>query len=891
MSPTKKTPAKPVPIDSLEHDEGRTNIPTEELRDFVADDEREPGSKLYPRDPSLDPQLVWRGKDELDAEELSVPTVPIYIQETVQPQVIVENLRKTAEDDEPEPEMTLFDDIRTLDFEEMVDFYKHTDRWTNRLILGDSLLVMNSLAEKERLRGKVQTIYIDPPYGIKFGSNWQVSTRKRKVKDGKVEDATRQPEQIQAFRDTWELGIHSYLAYLRDRMQLCRELLTDTGSCFVQIGEENVHLVRSLMDEVFGAENFVSLITFVTTSGVSDSATVPSVSDYLIWYAKDGERVKVRPLFEPQQKELGRGNARWVLLPNGDYRGVSAAEKRGEKPLPEGAQLYAPDNLISQDPPKEPQPFEFEGKTYEPNQNSHWKANYPTGMERLASAGRIHIAKGSLRYRRFFDDFPYQQRGNLWSDTGTGNFTDDKVYVVQTNTKVIERCILMTSDPGDLIFDPTCGSGTTALCAEKHGRRWITTDTSRVSVALARTRLMAARLPAYLLADSKAGLKKEAELSGQSMPETEVRGDVRKGFVYRRVPHITLRSIANNPDLHQEMDEEELRDALARHVDQELLYDQPYENQRVVRVTGPFTVESLSPHRTLDDNPDIVSESEAGKDGHAPYVTTILENLKRAGVQNTVRGENLAFDTLDAVAGRYVHMRGTFTTKGGTTRSVAVSLGPEHGTVGSDLINEAAKEALKGAGADLLLVCAFSFDAHADEEAKEFAPSDGDDWAITAEERKLGRLPIMLVRMNPDLAMGDQLLKKTGSGNLFMVFGEPDVVIEKVGEDEIEVEIRGVDIYDPTTGVVRSSSTEDIACWFVDTDYDAASFCVRHAYFTGAGDPYKRLRKALRADIDKEAWESLYRTRSRPFPIPKSGRIAVKVINHYGDEVLKTYEV
>jgi adenine-specific DNA-methyltransferase len=883
--PGKKSKSQPVPVEALEHDERRLNIPTEELRDFVAADEETPAKMLYPRDPSLDPQLVWKGKDKQDAEDLAVPTVPIYIQETVRPQALIENLRATAAAGEQEPELTLFEDIRTLEFEEMVDFYNHPDRWSNRLILGDSLLVMNSLAEKEKLRGKVQTIYIDPPYGIKFKSNWQVSTRRRDVRDGKVEDATRQPEQIRAFRDTWELGIHSYLSYLRDRLSVSRELLADSGSCFVQIGDENMHLVRSLMDEVFGAENFVAVIAFSKTTGLEATEQIASRLDYLVWYAHDKAQLKYRPLFEkkdPQEAGFGR-----VELLDGTRRAATKEEREGT--LPEGARLFMADNLTKPGPGAK-YDVEFDGNTFD--SGSRWWGTPKESMERLIANNRTVVAGNTLRYVRYYDDFPLRAIGNLWDGIGGA---PNPVYVVQTNLEVVKRCLLMTSDPGDLVLDPTCGSGTTALCAEQYGRRWITIDTSRVSVALARTRLMTARLPAYLLVDSTEGRRKESELSAQPPATTEVRRSVRKGFVYRRIPHVTLRSIANNPDIREGMPREEIEAAIARHADQELLYDQPYENPKTVRVPGTFTVESLSPHRMLDHNPDLIAESEDGKEGAAPFATTILENLRKAGVQNTVRDEHLDFDMLEAFPGRFVHMRGDFTDKDGETRSIAVSLGPEHGTVGADQINEAAKEAMKGAGADLLLVCAFAFDAHAGEEAKEFAPdassNGGGDWAMAAEERQLGKLPVLLVRMNPDLAMGDELLKKTGSGNLFMVFGEPDVVIERVGDDEVDVEIRGVDIYDPTTGAIRSNSTDDIACWFIDTNYNAESFFVRHAYFTGADKPYERVQRALRADIDEEAWQSLYRTRSRPFPLPESGRIAVKVINHYGDEVLKTYEV
>ncbi len=887
MTPPRGKSKGPTPVDALHHDDKRANIPTDELRNFVAEQEGAPAKTLYPRDPSLDPQLVWKGKDEQDQSDLAVPTVPIYIQEKIHPRVVIENLRDTAAAGEPEPELTLFDDFNGIEFEQLVDFYQHEQNWSNRLILGDSLLVMNSLAEKESLKGKVQTIYFDPPYGIKFGSNWQVSTRKRDVRDGKVEDATRQPEQIRAFRDTWELGIHSYLAYLRDRLAVARELLTETGSLFVQMSDTNLHLARSVLDEVFGAENFVSQITFQTTSGFA-SNTLATLGDFLLWYAKDASCVKVRHLYERQATSPGEGNARWVLLPDGTYRGVRAAERRGETPLPEGARLYNPDNLISQGAASEPQPFEYQGKTYLPGTNAHWKANYPAGLQRLAVAGRIHVAKNSLRYRRFADDFPYQERGNIWTDTITGSFTEDKVYVVQTNTKVIERCLLLTTDPGDLVLDPTCGGGTTALVSERLGRRWITVDTSRVALALTRARLMGARLPSYVLKDSPEGQRLRAHLTAQPVEGSSTSRDVRQGFINQRLAHITLRSIANNPGLEVGMSATDIDTAIVGHADQEEFVDQPHEDPNAVRVVGPFTVESLSPHRVLGYEEQTITE-ENREDG-APFATTVLENLRKAGVQNTVKQEHLGFDWLEPFAGTWVHLRGEFTDADGTSRSVAVSIGPEHGTTGAEQVKEAAKEALKGTGVDLLLVCAFAFDSHAGEIAKEFQPDAGSGWAVAAEEKRIGKLPLLLVRMNPDLAMGDELLKKTGAGNLFMVFGEPDIAIERDG-DQIVVEVRGVDVYDPTTGQVRSSSVHDIACWMIDTNYNGESFFVRHAYFTGAEDPYKSLKRALKADIDEEAWASLYRTRSRPFDAPSTLRIAVKVINHYGDEVMKTYDV
>jgi adenine-specific DNA-methyltransferase len=434
----------------------------------------------------------------------------------------------------------------------------------------------------------------------------------------------------------------------------------------------------------------------------------------------------------------------------------------------------------------------------------------------------------------------------------------------------------MTTDPGDLVLDPTCGSGTTAYVAEQWGRRWITIDTSRVALALARTRLMAAKFPYYLLADSPEGIKKESELTGRMPPDYKTQGDIKKGFVYKRVPHITLKSIANNPDIKEGMTREEIDAAIARHAETEILYDQPYEDNQRIRVTGPFTVESLSPHRVVAvDEERPAAETEAQREaGVGQFETMILDNLKKAGVQNTVKNERLKFDRLDPYAGEWLHAEGEYTEKDGTTKRVAVCIGPEHGTVGPELVKEAAKEAVKGMGFDLLVICGFAFDPHVSEEAKRY-----------------GKLNILITRMNPDLAMGDELLKTTGAGNLFMVFGEPDVDIRKQKDGKMVVEIRGVDVYDPTTGQIRNSSTDDIACWFIDTEYNDASFFVRHAYFTGAEDPYEKLKRALRAEIDEAAWSSLYSTVSRPFDPPKTGKIAIKIINHYGDEVLKVYEV
>ena len=869
---------EPTHIETTVHKKDkRPNIPTEELRDFVAEDEAKPKTILYPRDPSLDPQLVWKGKDEQDSEDLEVPAVPIYIQEKIHPKYIIEEVRAQAKREKPEPQMQLFADFNGIRFEDLIEFYQHEQNWSNRMILGDSLLVMTSLAEKEGLKGKVQMIYIDPPYGIKFGSNWQVSTRKRDVKDGSAGDATRQPEQIKAFRDTWKLGIHSYLPYLRDRLMVARDLLTETGSVFVQIGDENVHLVRCLMDEVFGSENFASLIGFRKT-GATSTRALAGVQDYLIWYARDLSLLKFRSLF--LTKEIGGvGGEKYFYVDSPDssgWRRLTGKELANPETLPQGYRIFRFIPLSSQDP-SATRTFEFEwkGRKFHPGRDRHWSTSRE-GLNNLVIQNRLLNEGNSLGYKGYWDETSLLELTSMWTDTSFGTQTEGKIYVVQTNPRIIERCLLMTTDPGDLVLDPTCGSGTTAFVAEQWGRRWITIDTSRVAMALARTRLMAAKFPYYLLADSQEGIKKESELTGRTSPDYKTQGDMKKGFVYKRVPHITLKSIANNPDIKEGMSRKEIDAAIARYAETETLYDQTYEDNKRIRVTGPFTAESLSPHRVMAvDEERPAAETEAQKEaGVGQFETMILDNLKKAGVQNTIKNERLKFDRLEPYAGEWLHAEGEHTEKDGATCRVAVCIGPEYGTVGTELVKEAAKEAVKGVSFDLLVVCGFAFDPHVAEEAKRY-----------------GKLTVLVTRMNPDLSMGDELLKTTGAGNLFMVFGEPDVDIKKQKDGKVVVEIKGVDVYDPTTGQIRSNSTDDIACWFIDTDYNEESFFVRHAYFTGAEEPYEKLKRALKAEIDEAAWSLLYSTVSRPFDPPSTGKIAIKVINHYGDEVLKVYEV
>ena len=898
----------PAAVDSYQHDDSRANVPTEELRPFAPDDDDR--SQLYPRDPSLDPQLVWTGKDEQDRADLRVPLAQIYIQEKIQPRAIIEQVRAAAQ--KPEYEMaSLFGDFNGISFDQLIDFDQHQQHWTNRMILGDSLLVMSSLAEKEGLKGKVQMVYMDPPYGIKFGSNWQVSTRKRDVKDGKAVDLTRQPEQIKAFRDTWALGIHSYLTYLRDRLTVVRDLLTESGSVFVQIGNENVHLIRCMLDEVFGSENFIATIV-VQKTGSQSGDFVQSINDYVCWYVKsyDAAKGKFRPLFLARDE---REEADYAADPL-----TSAGET-------EGSTFH----------------LDFEGRAFHPGGGAHWKTNR-AGMTRLCQADRIVALRAQIRFKRYWSDFPVKPLSNIW--TGLGG-ASDMTYVVQTSTRIVERCMLMTTDPGDLVLDPTCGSGTTAYVAEQWGRRWITTDTSRVALALARTRLMTARFPYYLLADSEAGAKKETEITGQVAPVDHFTGDIHKGFVYKRVPHVTLKSIANNAEidaihsrwrprvedalrelnkqLRQSWEEwqvpreagadwpvaakiahgefwqrrrerqREIDANIAKHADLELLYDQPYEDARRVRVTGPFTVESLSPHRALSPEEERpASEIEAQRDDTAnQFILMILDNLKKAGVQNTFQGERLVFNRLEPVTGQWIQARGEYTDAAGNARRVAVSIGPQYGAVGASQVQEAAVEAVRGIGCDVVVICGFAFDAMAGEKANELSPEvRAGEGFIADQQLRYGKVRTLLAKMNPDLTMGDALLKKTGAGNLFMVFGEPDIHITPPRDGKIGVHIRGLDIYDPTTGEIRSSSTDEIACWFIDTNYDGKSFFVRHAYFTGGDEPYDKLKRTLRAEIDESAWSALYSADSVPFEAPATGKIAVKVINHYGDEVLKVYD-
>ena len=946
----KRKQRTPKRVTTLTHEEAsRKNIPTAEYQAVMEHDDRHPVQVAYERrNRDLDPQLVWRGKEVQDWSDLVVPAPPVFIQEKVHPKVLIDDLLRRSKEGQAEeaPQPDLFADFNGLpSADARTEFYRHDANWSNRMILGDSLQVMASLAEREGLQGKVQCIYIDPPYGIKFNSNFQWSTTSRDVKDGKAEHITREPEQVKAFRDTWRDGIHSYLTYLRDRLTVARDLLTDSGSVFVQIGDENVHRVRALMDEVFGNNNFVSLISFMTTTGLT-SAFLPAVNDYILWFSKDIRSLKFRQL--NQIRKLGDKTAqRYSRLEtyDGEVRPFGDVE-RFEKQKIRGA-FSLSDLTSSHEYLVGKEQIYFQGRKYLPGKR-YWSTS-PEGVRRIGLAGRLMPERTRIRYKRFFDDFPAVPLSNAWTDIGgVQSRADEKVYVVQTSTSAISRCILMTTDPGDLVLDPTCGAGTAAYVAEQWGRRWITIDTSRVALALARARIMGARYPYYLLADSPEGQRKEAALAGKAPSETPTYGNVRHGFVYERVPHVTLKSIANNAEIdviHEQFQatlgplRDELNAALKKHqeeweipraaddkwsakvktlhaewwkqriarqqaidasiaakADSEYLYDKPYEDTKKVRVAGPFTVESLSPHRVLgvdehDELIDTVAEARLGYGDKPDFAALILDNLRTAGVQQAHKDDRIVFSSLtpwpgDLVCaeGRYGEEEETERDEGrvgrgkgkrlSTAKRAAIFIGPEFGTVSRPDLVDAAREAAE-AGFDVLVACAFNFDAHA------------------SEFGKLGRIPILKARMNADLHMAGDL-KNTGKGNLFVIFGEPDVdLLPAAGDDEgrILVRINGVDVFHPNTGEVRSDGPEGIACWFIDTDYDGESFFVRHAYFLGAGDPYKALKTTLKAEIDADAWATLHGDTSRPFPKPASGRIAVKVINHLGDEVMKVFRV
>ena len=878
-----------------------------------------------------DAQLVWRGKDQQDWSELVVQAPPLYIQEKIHPKAIIEDLKRQTKDRrETDAEMPdLFANFNGGGPEAKTEFYQHDQNWQNRMILGDSLQVMASLAEREGLCGQVQCIYFDPPYGIKFNSNWQVSTRSRDVKDGKRDQITREPEQVKAFRDTWKDGIHSYLTYLRDRLTAMRDLLTESGSIFVQIGDENVHRVRALMDEVFGEGNFVNTIAFKKKSATYITETV---FDEIVWYCRNREKLKIRNLFEKRVDPEGESKFNTIILPDFSFRNISKASDGTIDKLLESGGRWARVNypIVSQHPSDTRSGnYQYRGRSKKCGANKQWRFSIEHGLPRLEKTGRLFDGGGeSLGGVVFWDDWNQVAQSNIWTDMHGEKYP---IYVVQTTISAVQRCILMASDPGDLVLDPTCGSGTTAYVAEQWGRRWITIDTSRVSLALARARLMSSRYSYYVLADSEEGSLKEAELTGKPPSDVLTRGDLRQGFVYERAPRITLKSIANNAEIDviweayqgkleplrerlnaaigeawkeweipREADtawpdtarqahadwwkqriarQKEIDASIAKKADVELLYDRPYENTSNVRVSGPFTVESLSPHRVVPAGEvELIEQLAAtkGKRGREDvpfndFTQMVLENLKSAGVHQAAKDDRITLSALEGWPGNYIAAEGHFM-EGETEWRAAIFIGPEFGTVTRADLTAAAREALD-ARFDALIACGFNFDAH------------------TSELTKLGPLPILKAKMNPDLHMSEEL-KNTGAGNLFIVFGEPDVEWKFNDEGKIIVEVLGVDVFDPKTGEVRASRQRR-----------HRRLVHRHRLYRGKllRPPrlfYGRERSVQVAqnqpegrDRQRSLGKRSIATFSQPFPRPSTGRFAVKIINHFGDEVMKVFGV
>lgn len=911
-------------VETLVHDEAkRKNIPTAEHQSVVKHDDKKPIRIKYPRNVDLDPQLVWRGKDEQDWSDLVVNAPPLYIQEKVLPKVLIDDLLKQTKEKEHKSGFItadLFADFDGIPKDvDKTDFYAHDQNWSNRMILGDSLQVMASLAEREGLRNSVQCIFFDPPYGIKFNSNFQWSTTSKEVKDGNREHIPREPEMVKAFRDTWKDGIHSYMTYLRDRLTVARDLLTDSGSIFVQIGDENFHLVRALLDEVFGTDNFVNQIIFQKT-GQSGSMYRNSVSDFILWYSKS-QSPKIRPLFKSNEfNSKIHTDFKFVRTVDGFCRPMTKEEREGFSSIPKDSHPYQSVTVNSKDKSANTEtPVVINGIKYFCPSQRHWSVD-PQRIEKVYKAGYIEISGNTPRRRDFFHHTPGSLLTNMWTDTMGAS---DPIYVVQTNTKIVERCVLMATDPGDLVLDPTCGSGTTAYVSEQWGRRWLTIDTSRVALALARIRIMGAKFPSYILSDSQEGQLKEAEVTGKAKSTLSTSNNLKYGFVYQRAPYITLKTIADNVEidviiekyeakikillnkLNKKIDDiyninldaldsqsknnysellslvkqkqNEIDSSIIKNANVQLIFDKPYEDKNKVRVAGPFTVESLSPHRLLGvDDDDNLIEFNYGPNEipKQSFTQIILENLKLSGVQQAHKENKILFSYLMPWPGDLVCAEGRyFEGEEGKSdeKRAAIFIGPEFGTVQRADLVQAAREA-GDAGFDALIACAFNYEAHA------------------TELNKLGSIPILKARMNADLHMSEDL-KNTGKGNLFVIFGEPDIDVIQEKDELIRVKVNGVDVFKPQTGEVVSDGADGIACWFVDTDYNEESFFVRQAYFLGANDPYSSLKSSLRAEINEDAWASLNSDTSRAFPKPKSGRIAVKVINHLGDEVMKVFKV
>jgi adenine-specific DNA-methyltransferase len=804
------------------------------------------------------PWLEWTTKQE--KRRLEVDPVALHIHERVSTQAI---LRTALRQDIPK---NLFNDPE-LEYREAVKFYQHEMGWANRMILGDSLQVMASLAQREALAGQVQMIYLDPPYGINFGSNFQNEIFNKEVKHGKDENLTREPEQIKAYRDTWSLGIHSYLGYLRDRLISCKNLLKDDGSIFVQISDENVHLVRNLLDEIFGSDNFMSVITFRTKIPLG-TKYLANTHDYIIWYAKNKKGMKFRKILT--NRNFGEDTQfNWIELVDGTRRKMTNEEKANTSLLPLGARPFRLTDLVSAGRTESCIfEFELEGKKFFPSGGKSWKTN-KAGMEVLIRNRRVNGQSDMPSYVFFHDDYPAQELSNVWTDTQGAS---GKTYVVQTTEKAIQRCMLMTTDPGDLVLDPTCGSGTTAFVAEQWGRRWITIDTSRVALAIARQRLLTAKFPYYWLDEEAQALKLAESKTGKEKVEIKVKENpkpsLNKGFLYRKVPHITIGSLAN--DLPAE---------------EETLYDQPYEDTKRIRVSGPFTVEGVIPlESSLDveeiegteawDDLDTFAQTEQSLAAHnaRSFHEQMLDYLRKDGVgfPNNKRKKFLNLEVVQG--GTWIDFEGEWQPVGETSeevRRVAVCLGPQFGPVTAYQV-ENALHAASRQGYEDVVFAGFSFNAEAQ--------------ALIDEDTN-PRVRSHTAHIRPDVHMGDQL-KNTGTGQLFTVFGAPRASVETQKDGQFIVTMEGVDIYDPIANSNLPTSADKVAAWFLDTDYDGRTFCITQAFFPDA-KAWEKLKKALKTQVESDAFNALNGKVSLPFTAGKHQRAAVKVIDPRGNEVMK----
>ena len=868
----KKVTSLKYPTDKRAHIPSMEEAGYEDANTKVAE-----GKKVLelPKNPVVhrgqDPELFWLnkyGNDDRD-DLLKVDIRSLYRHEHIAPEALIKNLYKITETKSDQLDLFSVNEMfgNALDKDEIdkvSEYYQHQDGWTNRLIQGDSHLVMASLLEREGMAGQVQTIYFDPPYGIKYGGNWQIKLNNRDVKDGSDEALTGEPEQIKAFRDTWELGIHSYLSYLRDRLLIAKELLTESGSCFVQISDENVHLVRNLMDEVFGSENFVSLITLKKTTGAS-SKLISSISDYLIWYGKDISKTKYRSVYFEKQPPANDPNYRFFINKKGNVRTLLPEERANPQLINEQGSVFRYDNILSDGKSNTDETIEFKDEKFNPGIKHHWKTNV-NGMRKLITKNRISKFGNKLAYLRYWSDFPYVPITNIWDDTSTGGFGDERLYVVQTTMKTIERCILMTTDPGDLVLDPTCGSGTTAFVAEQWGRRWITIDTSRIALNIAKQRIMTAVFPYYKLYD-------------------ENQSDIRQGFIYKTVPHITLKSLANDEPPATET-----------------LYDQPEIDKKLLRVSGPFTVETLQNYEPI--NPEDLDNEIREAEEEGAFEEVIKQHLVSAGIKNGRKDEMVIFRSVELLAGEALHAEGFYQTAKGEEKAY-FHIGPKFGTVSKKLVSDAVKECRQRGDANWLVILGFSFES---------------DISGSTQTTSMGNFEVTKCRIHDDLLQEGLKKKPAKSAASFVTIGEPDIELlpviarkeaviarnEAISKNQfVQVEIKGLDIYDPIKDIVKPRDVHDIAYWMVDDDYDGSNFVVKQVFFCGGDktefarwkkgldnlakeNTKKKVEKTLKIEIDDEAFDRLYGHISHPIEIKKKGqKIAVRMISQFGEESTK----